>query len=239
MAVSAHPHGNVEAGYQPDVRRAARVRIARTTGLWYLAVGVTGMFGFLIVRPALFAVDDPSATLAHLLEREALARVGIALEMGIVMTQALAALWFFRLFREVDSFAAGAIAVFGCINAIAVLVSAAALATALQVALHPIGAGGEVQLLYLFSNSLWQVGNLFFGLWLIPMGWCVLRSRWMPVALGRILIVGGVGYVLLPFVAQLAPGVGAAVAVLPLTATVGEFWMIGYLLVRGVSRTAA
>lgn len=239
MVVSASPHGNVEVGYQHDVRRVARVRIARMTGFWHLAVGVTGMFGFLIVRPELFAADDPSATLAHLLEREGLARVGIALEMGLVITQALAALWFFRLFREVDSFAAGAIAVFGCINAIAVLVSAAALATALQVALHPIGAGGEVQLLYLFSNSLWQVGNLFFGLWLIPMGWCVLRSRWMPVALGRILIVGGVGYVLLPFVAQLAPGMGVAVAVLPLTATVGEFWMIGYLLVRGVSRTAA
>ncbi len=50
---------------------------------------------------------------------------------------------------------------------------------------------------------------------------------------------GGVGYVLAPFVAQLAPGAGPAVGLLPLLATVGEFWMIGYLLARGVNARAA
>ena len=28
--------------------------------------------------------------------------------------------------------------------------------------------------------NLLFAGALFFGLWLIPMGWCVLRSGWMP-----------------------------------------------------------
>jgi hypothetical protein len=60
----------------------------------------------------------------------------------------------------------------------------------------------------------------------------------MPAMLGRILIAGGVGYVLLPFVATLAPNVGPMVGVLPLLATVGEFWMIGYLLIRGVNARA-
>lgn len=220
---------------------AARVRTARLTGLFYLALGITGMGGFLLVRPALFVPDDAAATLARLLAQEPLARLGVALEMGIVLTQTLAALWFHRLFREVDAFAAAAIAAFGFVNAIAVLVSAAMLATALQVALAPTGTGpGEVQLLYLISTNLWHAGNLFFGLWLIPMGWCVLRSRWMPAALGWILVVGGFGYVLMPFVAQLVPTAGLLVALLPVVATVGEFWMIGYLLTRGVrSGTAA
>jgi hypothetical protein len=221
----------------PSVTHARRIRTARTTGWFYLALGVTGMLGFLVVRPALFVADDPSATLARLLGRERLARLGVALEMGLVMAQALAALWFYRLFREIDTFAAGAIAVFGLINAVAVLVSSAMLATALQVALDPIRAGGgDAQLLYLVSGNLWQAGNLFFGLWLIPMGWCVLHSRWMPQTLGWILVVGGVGYLLMPFVAQMAPGAGLVVSLLPIAATAGEFWMIGYLLVRGVSR---
>jgi hypothetical protein len=58
----------------------------------------------------------------------------------------------------------------------------------------------------------------------------------MPRALGWILIVGGVGYTLNPFVGYLAPGAGLASAALVVLATVGEFWMIGYLLVRGVAR---
>jgi hypothetical protein len=85
------------------------VRTARATGLFYLGLAITGMLGFLIIRPALFVPDDPAATLARLVEREWMARAGIALEMGIAITQALAALWFFRLFRAVDDFAAGAI----------------------------------------------------------------------------------------------------------------------------------
>lgn len=100
------------------------------------------MLGFLVVRPALFVPHDPSATLARLLDNEDMARIGIALEMGIVITQTLAALWFYRLFRSVDDFAAGAIAVFGLVNAIAILASAALLATALQVALAPLGPDG-------------------------------------------------------------------------------------------------
>jgi hypothetical protein len=216
-----------------------RVRTARTTGLFYLALAITGGIGFLVVRPALFAPGAPAETLARLVEHESLARVGIALELGTVLAQALAALWFYRLFRPVDDFAAGAIAVFGLFNAIAVLASSAMLATALQVALDPVGTGGgDAQLLYLISSNFWQSGNLFFGLWLIPMGWCVLRSRWMPAALGWILIVGGAGYVPIPFVAQLAPNAGAVVVLLPLAATVGELWMIGYLLALGVRRGA-
>jgi hypothetical protein len=227
MAVTARA---VVAPTSPDL-----VRTARTTGLFYLALAVAGMLGFLLVRPALFVPDDPSATLARLVEHESLARFGLAMEMATVIAQALAALWFYRLFRAVDGFAAGAIAAFGFVNATAVLASAALLATALQVALTPTPPNaGHVQLMYLASANFWQVGNLFFGLWLIPMGWCVLQSAWMPRPLGWILVVGGAGYVLNPFVGYLTPGAGLASVPLVIAATVGEFWMIGYLLMRGV-----
>jgi hypothetical protein len=113
------------------------------------------------------------------------------------------------------------------------------LATALEVALDQTGdAEATVQLLYLVSGSMWGVGAVFFGLWLIPMGWCVLRSGWMPRALGWVLIAGGVGYLLSAFVRYLVPGAQGVVDVLALPATVGEFWMIGYLLIYGVRRGA-
>ena len=76
---------------------------------------------------------------------------------------------------------------------------------------------------------------LFFGLWLIPMGYLVLASRWMPRPLGWILMAGGVGYILSAFVVYLIPGApGAVELALTVLATVGEFWMIGYLLIKGV-----
>lgn len=212
-------------------------RDARTTGLLYLAVAVTGGLSFLVIRARIFEEDGPAATLANLLEHETLARAGIGLELGLVIFQALVALWFYRLFRSVSTFTAGAIAVFGLVNAIAVLGSAAFLATALQVALDPVGdASGLPHLMYLISNNFWGVGNLFFGLWLIPMGAVVLGSRWAPRALGWLLVAGGVGFVLSGLLAFLAPDSGPLVDVLVIPATIAEFWMIGWLLYTGWRR---
>ncbi len=217
----------------------ALTRTARTTGLFYLGMAITGVLGFLIVRPLLFAADDPNATLANLVTHESLARAGVAVELAMVVTQTLTAAWFYRLFRTVDPFAASGIAAFGLVNAVVGLVSAALLATAAQVSADPFGdASATVQVLYLVSDNLWGVGGLFFGLWLIPMGWCVLRSGWMPRALGWILVGGGVGYVLSAFIRYLAPDAQVVAEALAYPASVGEFWMVGYLLIRGVRRQA-
>ena len=179
----------------------ALIRTARTTGLFYLGLAIAGLLGFVIIRSRLFTADDPAATLAHLVDNQSLARAGVALELLIVLTQALAAIWFYRLFRTADPLAASGIAAFGLVNAVTVLVSAALLATAVEVALDPIGdAATTVQLLYLVSGNLWGVGAVFFGLWLIPMGSCVLRSGWMPRPLGWVLVGGGVGYLLSAFI---------------------------------------
>jgi hypothetical protein len=214
-------------------------RTARTTGLFYLGLAITGLLGYLIVRPQLFAAGDPSATLANLLEHEWLARARVGLELGLVVTQTLTAAWFYRLFRGVNSFAASGIAAFGLVNAIVGLVSAAMLATAVELSVDPVGdVAANVQLLHLASENMWGVGALFFGLWLIPMGRCVLQSGWMPRVLGWILIGGGVGYVLSAFINYLAPDAHVVAEALTYPASVGELWMVGYLLIRGVRRQA-
>jgi Domain of unknown function (DUF4386) len=219
--------------------RAGPVGTARTTGLLYLGLAVTGALGYQLVRGQLYVAHDPRGTLSNLVEHTSLARVGIVLELSIVLTQALAAVWFYRLFRSVDTFAAGLIAAFGMVNAVAILGSAAVLATALDVSddksLAVSGsAAATVQLLYVISGHLWGVGGLFFGLWLIPMGWLVVRSRWLPRALGQLLMVGGVGYVLSTFVDYVFADAGLAAGLLTVPATIGELWMVGYLLIRGV-----
>lgn len=222
----------------PDAPWATR-RTAGVTGALYLALAVIGGIGFLVVRPML-ADPDAAVTLANLREHETLARTGLALEMALVVVQALAALWFFRLFRVVDDFAAAAIAVFGVLNSVAILGSAASLATALEAALGGAGGGtGTPQLMYELSENFWGVGNLFFGLWLVPMGICALRSGTMPRLLGRLLVVGGAGYVLSGFVTYLWPDLSVVPDLLVVPATVGELWMVGYLLVRGTGRTTS
>ncbi len=159
----------------------SRVSVARTTGLLYMGVAITGVLSQ-VLRAYLFDPGDAGATLDNLARHEGIARVAIAL--GLVVTQALTGLWFYRLFASVDRLAAGALAAFSFVNAIVILVSAASVATALQVTLDSsVTSENTVQFMYLLSDQLWIVGELFFGLWLVPIGLLVLRSGWMPAAL--------------------------------------------------------
>lgn len=231
--------GDLRKGDHTALRRTARV-----TGSWYLVLGLIGMLGFLIVRPRLHVDGDPAATLANLVGDAGLARIGLALELGLVTAQAMAAVWFYKLFRSANPSAAWALGGFGLVNSVAVLISAVFMTTALAVAGDPgLAPNGDtaatVQLLFELSTNSWGVGALFFGLWLIPMGHVAAGSGLMPVWLGRTLIIGGVGYILSAF---LSYGLGSPpvwlIEGLVIPATIGEFWMIGYLLVFGVRRPA-
>lgn len=230
---------NDRAGSTSETVGADLVTTARTTGLLYLALAITGALGFQLVRSLLFVDGDPIGTLSNLVEHTATARLGVVLELGIVLAQALTAVWFYRLFHSVDRFAAGLVTVFGMVNAAVILTSAAVLATALEVAEDTSLAGGgraaaTVQLLYLVSGHLWGVGGLFFGLWLVPMGWLVVSSRWLPRLLGQLLMVGGVGYVLSTFVTYVFAGADLVAGLLTVPATIGELWIVVYLIVFGV-----
>jgi hypothetical protein len=90
-----------------------------------------------------------------------------------------------------------------------------------------------IQVFHQLIKNAWGVGSLFFGLWLIPMGYIVVSSQRMPVWLGRVLIIGGIGYVASAFF-HFAGFRFAWIDMLTMPATIGEFWMIGYLLVFGI-----
>jgi len=230
---------NAVTGPAPDVVVTDLKRTARTTGLLYLGFFITGIAGSIMVRGQLFAADDPNGTLSNLVAHESLARVGIALELGIVLAQALTAVWFYRLFRSVDTFAAGSLAVFGMVNAVAILGSAAVLATALDVATDRSlvvtgGAAATVQLLYVASGHLWGVAALFFGLWLLPMGWLVIRSRWLPRLLGWLLAAAGACYMVSAFVSYLFSNADLVTQLLQIPSIIGEVWIMGYLIIVGV-----
>lgn len=215
---------------------ADRLRaVARYTGLWYLGLAVTGLCGQLI-RGRLYSPGDAGRTAANLVENEGLARLGIAADLGVVLTQAVVAVWFFVLFRRVHAVAAGSLAGFGLGGAVTVLVATTFSGTALSVALAGRSAAGDQALLLSqLQDVAWLMGGMFFGLWLIPMGWLAQRSGYLPRPLGWMLLAGGLGYLVSSYVDFMLPDATVLANALIIPASIGEIWMIGYLLVRGVS----
>lgn len=214
-------------------------RIARLTGLAYLANAITGALSFFAIRPRLSSADDATATMMHLVDNESLARIGLVIDLALLTSGALTALLFFALFRKVDVGISLALTFFAFMGGVALTVGTIFSAKALDVAVSGTGtyenASSMVLLLSELNETAWSIGALFFGLWLIPMGWLVLRSGWMPRILGLTLVVGGVGYVASAVVDQLQPEASTVVEILTMPASLGEFSMIIYLLVRGTS----
>lgn len=213
------------------------IKTARLTGLWYLILAISGLLGFLIFHPQIFISGDPQKTLTNLTELESTARVRLLFELLIIVSQALAAVWFYRLFREINKWAATVLGIWGTVNAVVIVVSAIAMNSAIEIANSSLPnlqeKGIMIQLLGQLITNAWSVGGLFFGLWLMPMGFIVISSGRMPIWLGRILFIGGIGYILQTIV--ICAGVQSPYSdILVIPATVGEFWMIGYLLIYGI-----
>jgi hypothetical protein len=214
-------------------------RTARVTGLAYLGLAISGLLGYLLIRAQLYVPGDAARTAANLVAHETLAQLGIVTDVVMVLTQAVTAVAFWKLFRPVQPVAAGSIAAFGLVNAVLILVGTACTATALRVALRADAASAaDPQLLYDLSAAAISLAGLFFGLWLIPMGWLAGRSGYMPRPLGWLLVAGGAGYILSVLAAALRPEATGLASALTMPATVGELWMVGYLLVRGVAGAA-
>lgn len=213
------------------------IATARLTGIWYLLLAISGVLGFLIFHPQIFVSDDPQKTLTNLIENESTSRIRLLLEVFIITSQALAAVWFYKLFSGIKAWAAFAIGGWGLINSAAIMISAISMGAAINIANFPTPSFQEkvvfIQLLSAIISNAWTIGGLFFGLWLIPMGYVVVTSNCMPIWLGRTLIVGGIAYMLSTFL----NGLGISqnlLDILTVPATIGEFWMIGYLLIYGI-----
>ncbi|MBR9918497.1 DUF4386 domain-containing protein [bacterium] len=157
---------------------------ARITGIWYLSLAVFGVLGFLVFHPKVFITGDPAATLQNIIENESIIRTRLLLELAIVLSQVLAAVWFFKLFRLINEWAAWSLAIWGTVNAVAIMISAIAMGSMINVASSSLMTDEQILLISVFHNIIsnaWAVGSLFFGLWLIPMGYIVTHSRRMPV----------------------------------------------------------
>jgi hypothetical protein len=99
-------------------------------------------------------------------------------------------------------------------------------------------AGSNALVLLLLDTQHYGVfiAQIFFGLWLVPLGYLAFKSSGMfPKWLGVLLIVGGVCYLVDLLAAFLVPVIGQSIhALIVIPPTIAELTMIVYLLVIGV-----
>jgi hypothetical protein len=164
------------------------IKTAKLAGLWYLILGVSGICEFMIFHPQIFITDDPQKTLSNLINLGAISRVRLLFELALIVSQALAAVWFYKLFREINKWAAITLGIWGTVNAVVILVSAIAMNSAIGIANSSFPNLQEktivIQLLGQIITNAWSIGGIFFGLWLMPMGYSC-NQFWKNANLAR------------------------------------------------------
>ncbi len=102
-------------------------------------------------------------------------------------------------------------------------------------ALGAQGSDALVLLMLDLQHHGYLIAQIFFGLWLLPLGYLVYESGMFPRALGALLAIGCVGYLVDTFALFLAPDLGASVSPFVLApAAAAEIAMLFWLLVKGV-----
>ena len=155
----------------------------------------------------------------------------------------LTAMALYLLLRDVHELVARAMVVFVAVSVAIICLNLLNQYVALSIATGEeyataFGAAGSDALTGLFADmhaAGYLIAEMFFGLWLVPLGYLVYRSGYFPKVLGVLLAIGCFGYLVDLFAHFLAPGVAESIepfVVAP--AAVGELSFVAWLLVKAV-----
>jgi hypothetical protein len=227
-----------------EIRLAAHpLIVARTEGVLYLLMIAAGLFVEIGVRQRIFIAGDAAATAANLRSMEALWRIGITVEMIMVMCTVVSALLLYVLLRPVSRDLALLATFFG-LSGVAIEGSHA---LHLVQTMFPLG---EAQYLNAFSEAQRQalaalsvrahangfgVALFVFGPAFLLRGFLIFKSTFFPKILGGLYMLAGAAYVTNSIALVLAPQLAGRVFLLIAgPAFVGEMSLCLWLLIKGV-----
>ena len=196
------------------------------------------MFAELYVGLRLVVPGDAAETADNIVASESLFRVGFVSGLLHHTCFLLVILVLFKLFRQVDRNLASLMLVFGLtsvpimmanmLNQFAALVL---LTDADYLTAFTTDQREGLAMLFLDLHSHgYYVAGLFSGLFLLPLGWLALKSRWLPRPIGILLILGGFGYLTELFVSFVIPSYEVIIALGIAAAVVAELSFTTWLL---------
>tara|TARA_R110001583_G_scaffold69215_4_gene196386 strand:- start:1099 stop:1809 length:711 start_codon:yes stop_codon:yes gene_type:complete len=212
---------------------------ARIAGVLYLLVIVFGIFGEKYVRNTLVNLADGQQTIVNITQNEFLFRLGFVSDLLMQLAYFLLPLVLYCILKKTNKWLAQTM-VLGVTVAVAIMcVNMLNHYAPLVLLDHSILDPKQLENAVLFHLDMhskgYHIAQIFFGLWLLPLGYLVLKSGLFPKIIGIFLMIGCFGY-LTDFVLYfLFPSKSQNLSEwITLPADLGEFSLCLYLLIVGV-----
>ncbi|MCJ0743907.1 DUF4386 domain-containing protein [Pedobacter montanisoli] len=213
--------------------------ISRIAGVLYLVVVVTGMFSLAYVPKQLFIWDNPAQTFNNILTHESLFRLSIASSVLCYIAFIFLPIALYHLLKSVNQFYAQIMVLLVMISipiSFSNLQNKYAVLSLIETLKQPGAITGEIHkqtMLYLnqYDHGIFVV-TIFWGLWLLPFGYLVYKSTFLPKFLGILLMLGGLGYLINYFGNTLSGnyreiGVSQYLSLLPAIGEIGTcLWLL-------------
>ncbi|MBK9093376.1 MAG: DUF4386 domain-containing protein [Anaerolineae bacterium] len=217
-------------------------RLARIAGVFYLLVALFGGFAEGFGDPKMYVAGNAAATAANVLADPGLVRMIVVAHLVNAVFFILTAMAFYILLQHVNKSVAMAMLICVALSAGITTLNAVFQFEGLQVATNSsyvdaFGAAGSNALVLLLLD-IQHYGTLsaqvFFGLWLAPLGYLAYKSGLFPKALGVTLVAATVCYLVHLITAFLVPDFHKQIQPFILIVIIAEVWLLGYLLIVGV-----
>jgi hypothetical protein len=218
-------------------------RTARIAGVFYLLVGIFGGFAEGFLDPKIYVAGDAAATAGNVLANSELVRMGVVAHLLDGTFFVFLAMTLYILLKHVNKGVASAMVVLVALATGIICLNAVFEFEALRIATGAVNmaafgtAGSNALVLLLVDTQHYGtlIAQIFFGLWLAPIGYLAYKSGLFPRALGIVLVVSCVSYLVDMLAAFLVPDVSAQIhGFLSILPAIAEPWMVGYLLFIGV-----
>src|SRR5262245_56031800 len=190
-------------------------RNARVAGFLYIAFSVFGVVRLIYIPSKLVVQGNAAATAGNIAAHESLFRFGIVSYVIGAAGWLFVTLSLYRLLKDVDRDLASLMVILGSLIPLPIFFvntinDAAALLFArgsdfLAVFDKPQRDAFVMLFLRLHHHGD-LVNEIFWGLWLVPLGLLVYRSRFLPRFLGIWLMAGCLGYLALSLTGLMFPG---------------------------------
>lgn len=218
--------------------------LARIAGVLYLLMGITAGFAFAYVVAKLYVAGDAATTAANVVANSGLARIGVVANLFQATVWIFLAMTLYLLLKHVHHNAAKAMvilvavgAAITCLNDVFQFESVrVATGGSYMAALGAAGSNALVLLLLEIHHYGFLIAQIFFGLWLVPLGYLAYKSAGMfPRWLGVLLIIAGGCYLVGLLAVFLAPDSGEKInTFVTIPCSIAEVATVLYLLIVGV-----
>ena len=218
-------------------------RYARLSGIIYLAIILLGLFGEVYVRNSLIVSGDPATTLENISRAPLLWRAGIVGDLLMQLCDIPVICIFYLLFRPVNKPLALLATLFNLIqtavlagNKLTLVVPLLLLDDSSYLAAFSVQQQQVLAYLAIKAHGYgFGIGLLFFGFACLVRGHLILDCGFLPKALGRLLQIAGLCYLINSFALLLAPAFAdvmfPAILVPPL---IGELSLCMWLMIKGI-----